>query len=109
MIRLRAEFVIFITAIAFLIYGAYLLSNTYQFGIVLCTFGLIGLLFVYQDYQNFSGKSKYVNYSLTTHVQRMLGSYIASLTAFLVVNNTYLPNVIAWLFPIVLITPLIMK
>jgi hypothetical protein len=37
----------------------------------------------------------------------MTGSYIASSTAFLVVNNTILPGIIAWLIPTVLLVPLI--
>jgi hypothetical protein len=37
----------------------------------------------------------------------MLGSYIASVTAFLVVNNTILPPMIAWLLPTAAVTPLI--
>jgi len=45
---------------------------------------------------------------LVTHLQRMIGAYIASLTAFLVVNNTILPGVIAWLLPSVLLVPFIM-
>jgi hypothetical protein len=37
----------------------------------------------------------------------MIGAYIASITAFLVVNNTILPSLVAWLAPGVLLTPLI--
>jgi hypothetical protein len=37
----------------------------------------------------------------------MIAGYIAALTAFLVVNNTYLPSIVAWLLPTVIFTPLI--
>ena len=37
----------------------------------------------------------------------MVGTYIASITAFLVVNNTILPGLVVWLAPGVLLTPLI--
>jgi len=45
------------------------------------------------------------------HIQRLLGAFIASFTAFLVVNLEYLPDFIPgwtyWLLPTLLITPLI--
>lgn len=86
--------------------------NLYQgnyFGVVFIVFGAIGLLFVYQDYINFTGKSNVKNFGLTTHLQRMIGSYIASATAFLVVNNTILPGIVAWLLPTVIIVPFIIR
>jgi len=64
-------------------------------------------LFVLQDWLNFKGKSTIRNFFLTTHIQRMMGSYIASVTAFLVVNNEILPPVIVWLLPTLVIAPLI--
>jgi uncharacterized membrane protein len=79
------------------------------FGIVLIVFGGISMMFVYDDYINFTGKSTVKNYWLITHLQRMVGSYIAASTAFLVVNNTLLPGVVAWLLPTVLFVPLIIK
>ncbi|TAE56862.1 MAG: hypothetical protein EAZ89_04330 [Bacteroidetes bacterium] len=93
--------------IAFIVFGGIKIIQSNYFGIVFLLFGSIGILFVYQDTQNFRGGSTYVNYWLTTHIQRMSASYIATVTAFLVVNNRILPGVIAWLLPTVLITPLI--
>ncbi len=101
------SFVMLIFAIAFIGFGAYKLYFSNSFGTVLVVFGFIGLLFVYQDYVTFRGKYSIKNYWLTTHLQRMIGSYVASLTAFLVVNNTFLPSIIAWLLPTLLIVPLI--
>ncbi len=94
---------------AFLILGTYNLIIEEDFGIVLIVFGSISLLFVYQDYKNFKGKSGIKNYWLTTHLQRMIGSYIASVTAFLVVNITMSPGFVLWLLPTVVIVPLIVK
>lgn len=94
-------------AIAFIGFGIYHIVKDNYFGIVFIVFGSIGLLFSYQDNLNFKGKSKIKNYFLTTHIQRMTGSYIASTTAFLVVNNTILPSILAWLLPTILIVPLI--
>jgi uncharacterized membrane protein len=76
-------------------------------GWIAIVFGLISLLFVVSDFRFFRGKGKYKNQFLIIHIQRMLGAYIASVTAFLVVNNKILPDIVAWLLPTVLIVPLI--
>ncbi len=91
----------------FVFFGLYNIFYSNLFGVVFLVFGGISLFFVYQDFINYKGKSSVKNYGLTTHIQRMVGSYIASVTAFLVVNNTMLPAVFAWLFPLVCFVPLI--
>ena len=96
-------------AIAFIGFGIFNIVKGNNFGIVFIVFGSIGLLFSCQDNLNYKGKSKIKNYFLTTHIQRMTGSYIASTTAFLVVNNKFLPDILAWLLPTILIVPLIVK
>jgi len=102
-------FLMLIFGAAFIVLGSYKILHSEYFGIVLLVFGSISLLFVYQDYINFKGRSRIKNFWLTTHIQRMIGSYIASVTAFLVVNNTILPGIIAWLLPTFLFVPLIIK
>ncbi len=92
---------------AFIGMGIYNLLQSNFFGVVFIAFGSISLIFVYQDYINFKGRASVKNFWLTTHIQRMVGSYIASVTAFLVVNNTLLPGVIAWLLPTIVLVPLI--
>jgi uncharacterized membrane protein len=96
-----------VLAMAFIGFGGYHMIRGDSFGLVFLVFGSVSLLFVYHDWTNFTGRSKISNYYLTTHLQRMLGSYIASVTAFLVVNNTILPPMIAWLLPTAAVTPLI--
>jgi hypothetical protein len=78
----------------------------HYFGIVLVVFGCLGLFNVYQDISHWKGKTTLKNFGLIVHITRMIGSYIATVTAFLVVNNTFLPNIIAWLLPAVLFAPL---
>lgn len=94
-------------AMFFIVYGIYMLINTNNFGIVLVVFGIISTLMSKQDINTYLGKVKFKNYWLLIHIQRMLGAYIAAITAFLVVNNTYLPPIIAWLAPTVIVVPLI--
>lgn len=95
--------------IIFIIFGTYNLFQKEMFGFVFIVFGAIGLRMVYADFENFNGKSTIENVWLTTHIQRMIAAYIASLTAFLVVNNQILPSLIAWLLPTVIFVPIIIK
>ena len=91
----------------FIIYGLYYLVNSNSFGSVLIVFGIISTIMSLQDFKTYKGKSKIKNIWLLVHLQRMIGAYIAAITAFLVVNNTYLPSVLAWLLPSVIIVPFI--
>jgi len=99
----------FVFGILFIGFGMYNLLKGNYFGIVLLVFGSIGILSAYQDNVNFKDKSSVQNFWLTTHLQRMTGSYIASATAFLVVNNKILPGIIAWLLPTIILAPFIIK
>lgn len=94
-------------ALAFGAIGARLVSIGQGFGYVLLVFGLISVFLLRQDVLFFKGISKFKNQWLLMHITRMIAAYIAAFTAFLVVNNTYLPQLIAWLLPTVLFTPLI--
>ncbi len=78
-----------------------------SFGWVLLSFAFISLRFVIADYMFFKGKSKFANQWLLSHLQRMIGTYIASITAFLVVNIDFKPAFVIWLAPTVILVPLI--
>ena len=79
------------------------------FGSIILIFAWRGLSFVRQDYQTFRGEIKSKNYWLLFHLQRMTGAYIASLTAFAVVNAPDRISFIPWLLPAVIFVPLIIK
>ncbi len=98
-----------LSAIGFIAWGALLVFTHKNFGVVLLVFGCISILMVKQDFKNYNGKSNIKNFWLLAHIQRMTGAYIAATTAFLVVNNSFLPNIVAWLLPTIIITPLIFK
>lgn len=95
--------------IGFIAFGSYVLFKGTNFGIVLLVFGGISISMVLKDFKNYKGKNSIKNFWLLVHIQRMVGSYIAASTAFLVVNNTILPGVVAWLLPTIILTPLIFK
>lgn len=93
--------------------GIWFILNANLFGLVFVVFGSLGLLFVYQDFLYFNKKSSIINYWLIGHIQRMTGAFIASITAFLVVNAKYFPDIIPgfvyWILPTIIFTPLIVK
>ena len=96
-------------AFLFITYGSYLLINKVNFGIVLLVFGVVSCLMAIKDIKVYKGNINEKNYWLLLHIQRMVGSYIAALTAFIVVNNHFLPGIVGWLLPTVIFTPLIVK
>lgn len=94
-------------AVVFIIIGIKLIMDGNNIGIVLLVFGFISIMMAKKDIRIYGGNVDFRNYWLLLHIQRMTAGYIAALTAFLVVNNTYLPAVVAWLGPTFVMTPLI--
>jgi uncharacterized membrane protein len=80
------------------------------FGIVFVVFAGIGLLMALQDLRSTATPHNKKAY-LRKHLQRLGGGFIASATAFLVVNIRELPDWLPvwalWLLPTILISPLI--
>ncbi|MCC7532397.1 MAG: DUF2306 domain-containing protein [Bacteroidia bacterium] len=89
------------------------LIDSNNFGIVFIVFGLLGVRLVMTDFKNYKGQIIAKNYWLLAHLQRMTGAYIASATAFLVVNAKYfpeqIPSIAYWLLPTVILFPLIIS
>ena len=102
-----------IAVILFAGLGIRALLQQNMMGLVYFVFGLIGFLFVRTDFDNYRSRSKHRNYWLLAHLQRMTGGYIAALTAFLVVNADrfpeFIPGVVYWLLPTIILTPMIVK
>ncbi len=101
-------------SIAFTGFGIYNLVGSNTFGIVFLVFGYLSMRMVIADVKNYQGKSEIKNAWYVLHFQRMIGAYIAALTAFLVVNvpQGWLPasfNFIPWLLPPLILVPLIYK
>lgn len=84
-----------------------------SFALVFLGFSFLGIRFFIADRAFYTGKSAPKNNRLTGHLQRMIASYIASLTAFLVVNANYfpssLPTGILWFLPSLILVPLIIR
>ncbi len=94
----------------FMALGAYQLWKGEQFGVVFLVFGFFGLRLAQKDVRYYRHTVDSKKFWLVAHLQRMIGCYIAALTAFLVVNNgTFIPPIVAWLSPTVILVPLIVR
>jgi uncharacterized membrane protein len=78
-------------------YGIYL-TLTSSFGTVAMVFGAIGIFLAAADVRAFLNQPKDKQAWWYTHMTRMLAAYIATVTAFSVVNFHFLPPVARWLW-----------
>jgi len=79
-------------------YGVYLMLTS-SFGTVPIVFGAIGVFFGVADIRAFLHPPTERQAWWYTHMTRMLSAYIATVTAFSVVNFRFLPPVARWLWP----------
>lgn len=106
--------------IDFIVSGAMLAASivmvgigTYRFNmddfrtIILLVFGLIGCIFSCSDLKTYRNHRATGKQRIANHLGAMLGATIATLTAFSVTNIQVQPQIILWLGPTVLLTPLI--
>ena len=76
-------------------------------GVVPLVFGVLGLVLSGLDVRRFVRPSSDAHAWWFTHMTGMLGSYIATVSAFSVVNFTFLPIAVRWLWPTAIGTPLV--
>ncbi len=78
------------------------------FAPILLTFDIIFILLLLQDVRLFNNSQKPSgNFWLIRHITRMVPAYIATLTAFMVVNINYKYPIVIWLAPTIFFTPII--
>lgn len=83
------------------IYGIYVLTTGNSMGWVALVFGGIGLFSVSKSLIRFTKRPTDPKHWLYRHLQGMLAGYIATVTAFMAVNITFLPPLVVWLLPTV--------
>lgn len=69
-----------------------------SFNIILGVFGTVGIYFAVKDLLLFRNVEKRIEKRLTNHLGKMMGAYIATTTAFIVVNDVF-PTIYNWLAP----------
>ena len=74
--------------------------------IILTVFATIGIILSIQDLRSFRNPDKLRKSWLQAHLGKMIGGYIAAVTAFIVVNNVF-PSLVGWLGPTVVGTAFI--
>jgi hypothetical protein len=83
------------------------LLKTDSFGWVYVVFGFISLFMALGDFRFALQKEPPPFAWLQHHLQRMIGTFIAATTAFLVVNVKMEPSYLIWLAPTAILNPLI--
>ena len=72
-----------------------------SFPILLLLFGALGLFMSYKDFKFYANLENHKKW-LMSHVGKMVGAYIASVTAFLVAGAGFGSNMYAWILPSVI-------
>lgn len=85
-----------------LVRGGMLLAGGTSFGWVNVVFGAFCLGFSANDMRLFVKPPHEKMHWFFTHLTRMIGAYIATFTAFCVVNVKFLPSLAVWLLPTVI-------
>ena len=88
-------------ALLMLLFGINGLIHSQPQSILFLFFGVFGIFLPYGDYKLFTKTIVNRKLWLITHLSRMLGALIASITAFLVAGMKY-DNLIAWMLPTIL-------
>lgn len=97
-----------LSGVGMLIWGAQgVLNDSGAQPMILLAFGAIGLTMALADWREWrrgpiAGKAR-----IARHLGRMLGGTIATITAAAVVNVNFLPDLVVWLGPTVVIAPVI--
>jgi uncharacterized membrane protein len=90
--------IVLLGSLSLIIYGVYLVLTS-SIGTVAIVFGIIGLYFGATDVGAFLHPPADKQAWWFTHMRRMLAAYIATVTAFSVVNFRFLPPLARWLWP----------
>jgi hypothetical protein len=90
---------------ALLVYGLVRWSPGATLFFVPVIFGLLGTILAGQDVHAFLCPPTTKNAWWFAHMGRMLGAYIATVSAFSVVNFAFLPPLMRWLWPTVVGVP----
>ncbi|WP_313373674.1 hypothetical protein [Chishuiella sp.] len=90
--------VMLVTSIMMIVLTVYQKIFHNNFPILLLIFGILGLFMSYKDFVFYKNEDRHKKW-LISHVGKMVGAYIASVTAFLVAGAGFGNNFYAWILP----------
>ncbi len=85
-------------SIVMIIYGLLPLFSNHGIGILFLIFGFLGGFMSYRDFVLYNNPENYKKWTMN-HVGKMVGAYIASVTAFLVAGAGFGSNIYFWIVP----------
>lgn len=85
-----------------LVRGVFVIVQGVDFGLVSVVFGVLCIGISVRDMRAFMHPPQETLHWFFTHLSRMIGGYIATFTAFCVVNVKFLPALLVWLLPTVI-------
>lgn len=88
----------FLISIVMIIYGLLPLFSNHGIGILFLIFGFLGGFMSYRDFVLYNNPENYKKWTMN-HVGKMVGAYIASVTAFLVAGAGFGGNIYFWIVP----------
>ena len=86
------------TSIIMLVFGILPLFSGHGIGILYLIFGGLGAFMAYRDFVFYKDVNNFKKWTMS-HVGKMVGAYIASVTAFLVAGAGFGDNIYFWIVP----------
>ncbi len=93
--------IMMVTSIIMIVYGISPLFTNQGLGILFMIFGGLGGFMSYRDFKFYKNPENYKKWTMV-HVGKMVGAYIASVTAFLVAGAGFGGNIYFWIVPSVI-------
>ena len=81
-----------------IVYGILPIINEGKIGVLFILFGGLGAFMSYKDFIFYKNPENYKKWTMV-HVGKMVGAYIASVTAFLVAGAGFGDNIYIWIAP----------
>ena len=93
--------VMFLASIVMIIFGIIPLFTQNSIGILFLIFGGLGAFMAYRDFIFYKNPERFKKWT-NVHVGKMVGAYIASVTAFLVAGAGFGGNLYVWILPTII-------
>ncbi len=96
-----------LVGVVMFIYGVFLLMHHEENGVTMLAFACISIGLASTDLRYLLSQNVNMAQRISRHLTMMLAAFIATITAFVVVNFNFEPAWVLWLAPTVVVTPVI--